>query len=305
MLTAVFSRQFTHRFKLTANLHFLRACNFRCKFCFATFDDCSKELGILPDEKLMKVVREVASRFCKVTFAGGEPTLYQKLPEIMSAARDEGALINVVTNASRIDPAWIALHGSKIDFLTISADSDNPNTHFKLGRATAAGKTLPTSHYIDVARAAAERGIKVKLNSVVTTVNQDEDLTEFVKRINPIRWKLLQAMPIDGQNDAHIQALIPSTDVFQKYVDRHMKSLSGTRIRVVPEGIEDIRTSYIMVDPLGRFFDDATGRYRYSRSILDVGVEAAWSDVVFNIEKFNARNGTADFADKFCDAKTK
>jgi radical S-adenosyl methionine domain-containing protein 2 len=66
----------------------------------------------------------------------------------------------------------------------------------------------------------------------------------------------------------------------------------------VPETIEDIRTSYIMVDPAGRFFDDSQGRYQYSRPILAVGLEAAFGDVVFNLDKFRGRGGCADFAEK-------
>jgi radical S-adenosyl methionine domain-containing protein 2 len=306
MLGSAFIRTFANRFPLTVNLHFLRACNFRCKYCYATFDDCQDIVsGLLPFEKLSKMVDEVSHRFCKVTFAGGEPTLYTRLPQLMQVARAGGALVNVVTNASQIDPKWVAEHGAKMDLLTISADSENPATHVKLGRASATGKPLPTSHYIDVAKAAQAIGVKVKLNTVVTTVNQQEDLTQFVKTINPIRWKILQAMPIEGQNDTHITSLIPSEAAFRGFAARHERSLAGTGIRIIPEWIEDIRTSYIMVDPLGRFFDDATGVYRYSRSILDVGVDAAWGDVVFNIEKFTARNGAADFAGRICQPEGK
>jgi radical S-adenosyl methionine domain-containing protein 2 len=159
---------------------------------------------------------------------------------------------------------------------------------------------MPTQFYIAVAERVRARNIVLKLNTVVTTVNQDETMTEFVKTISPCRWKILQAMPIPGQNDEHIGALVATTEKFQSYIARHSEQLSGAGIRIVGEGIEDIRTSYIMIDPQGRFFDDVTGPYRYSRPILRVGIEEAWNDVFFNQGKFNARGGTADFSRVRC-----
>ncbi len=53
-----------------------------------------------------------------------------------------------------------------------------------------------------------------------------------------------------------------------------------------------MRGSYVMVDPLGRFFGNATGRHVYSQPILDVGVDAALAQVGFVPTKFEARGGT-------------
>jgi radical S-adenosyl methionine domain-containing protein 2 len=105
-------------------------------------------------------------------------------------------------------------------------------------------------------------------------------------------------MPIDGQNDHYISKLIPSAQAFSDYVKRHENALKNSGIRIVPETIEGIRCSYIMIDPYGRFFDDLSGRYQYGRSILEVGVDQAWEDVNFDDGKFQARGGTADFTTK-------
>jgi radical S-adenosyl methionine domain-containing protein 2 len=253
---------------------------------------------VLTHKELLRVTGDVSRRFTKVTFAGGEPTLYQKLDDMLKVAKDNGALVNIVTNASLIDRKWLENNRKWIDFLTISADSDNPDTHIKMGRTAKGRGPVPTAHYLGLAAAAKDLGIRVKLNTVVTTTNQHEDMTRFVLGMNPIRWKILQAMPIDGQNDHYISALIPSSEAFSDYVKRHEKALKTSRIRIVAETIEGIRCSYVMIDPYGRFFDDLTGRYRYGRSILEVGVDQAWEDVSFDDGKFQARGGTADFADK-------
>ena len=49
--------------------------------------------------------------------------------------------------------------------------------------------------------------------------------------------------------------------------------------------------SYVMVDPLGRFYDNTLGRHRYSSPILDVGVSAALGDVAVYPGRFEERGG--------------
>ena len=49
--------------------------------------------------------------------------------------------------------------------------------------------------------------------------------------------------------------------------------------------------SYIMVDPMGRFYDNVDGRYRYGRPILQAGVEGALQDVRVDRETFERRGG--------------
>ena len=49
--------------------------------------------------------------------------------------------------------------------------------------------------------------------------------------------------------------------------------------------------SYVMIDPLGRFFDNLKERYTYSTPILDVGVVAALEEVAIDTERFELRDG--------------
>jgi radical S-adenosyl methionine domain-containing protein 2 len=57
-----------------------------------------------------------------------------------------------------------------------------------------------------------------------------------------------------------------------------------------------------MVDPQGRFFDSTSGTHHYSRPILEVGLDAAFSEVSFSQDKFQQRSGDADFAAKIVHA---
>ena len=282
------------RLPLTANFHFIKSCNFACTYCYATFAD-SLARPILGHDQLSALTRLLAARYAKVTFVGGEPTLYRRLPELLATAKEAGALTNVVTNGSRIDATWLEQHAGTLDLLTLSIDSDNPTTHRRLGRASRNGATLPIEHYRDLADAARAAGIGVKVNTVVTTLNASEDLASLVVDLAPERWKILQAAPVEGQNDTFIADLTPHRTDFDAYVARHEAALAGTGIRIVAEPIELIRGSYIMVDPQGRFFDSTRGAHHYSRPILDVGMDAAFAEVDFDPTKFHDRDGDADY----------
>jgi len=244
------------------------------------------------------LTRLLARTYTKVTFVGGEPTLYPRLSELLAIAKSEGAMTNVVTNGSRIDPAWLERMASRIDFLTLSIDSDDATTHRILGRATLGRKPLENRHYGALSATARAVGIGVKVNTVVSTVNSRQDMSALVRALAPARWKILQAAPVAGQNDTYIKNLVPPRDDFDDYVTRHEVALADTTVRIVPEPIDLIRGSYVMVDPLGRFFDSSTGAHRYSAPILDVGIDIAFADVAFDAGKFRERGGDLDFASR-------
>ena len=48
-------------------------------------------------------------------------------------------------------------------------------------------------------------------------------------------------------------------------------------IQFVPENNELMRGSYAMMDALGRFYTNVDGGHSYGPSILDIGVQKAWS----------------------------
>ena len=89
-------------------------------------------------------------------------------------------------------------------------------------------------HYRDLAGAARAAGIGVKVNTVVTTINADEDLTDLITDLAPQRWKILQAAPVEGQNDKFITDLTPERAVFNTYVARHQVALAATGLASSP-----------------------------------------------------------------------
>ena len=57
----------------------------------------------------------------------------------------------------------------------------------------------------------------------------------------------------------------------------------------VVEDNEAMSGSYVMVDPMGRLFSNATGEHRYSEPILSVGVERALEQIIVSEERFVGR----------------
>ena len=73
----------------SVNYHLWKACNMRCKFCFATFQDIEPQFlpkGHLGREDCILVVESLSGAgFQKINFAGGEPTLCPWLPDLIPA----------------------------------------------------------------------------------------------------------------------------------------------------------------------------------------------------------------------------
>lgn len=281
----------------SVNYHLWKPCNMKCGFCFATFDDIAQDLlpkGHLGREDSMSVVHALAEEgFRKINFAGGEPTLCPWLPDLIVLAKDMGFTTSIVTNGSRITQEWLDSVSRSLDWVALSIDSLNPNTLEQTGRTTSSGP-MSEQDYLRVTNLIKQNGIRLKINTVVGRYNLREDLRDFIIDVRPERWKLLQVLPIEGQNHITDKDYLISRDEFELYV-RLYEHMEDFGITVVAESNELMTGSYVMVDPAGRFFDNVLGMHAYSRPILEVGVEEALKDVTVDDIKFLDRGGLYDW----------
>ena len=93
-----------------------------------------------------------------------------------------------------------------------------------------------------------------------------------------------------GQNGSRVDDHLVSAEEFWGYVGNNRR-VEEHGITVVPEDNDLMTGSYVMVDPAGRFFDNAAGSHTYSRPILEVGVEQALAEVSVDSGKFLSRSG--------------
>ncbi len=217
----------------------------------------------------------------KLTFAGGEPTLCPYLGDLLKEAKDEGLTTTMVTNGSLLDRAFLDRWHSYIDWIALSIDSASEETETRLGR----GRGRHVARVVGAAELIKSYGIRLKVNTVITSLNWNEDMTGIIGLLQPKRWKVFQVLGISGENDEHFPDLSISKDQFQSFIERHM------HLNPVAEDNDAMEGSYIMLDPAGRFFQNFGNQYRYSGSIIEVGVERALVEVGWDRDKFLERGG--------------
>lgn len=269
----------------------------KCRFCFATFQDIAQDIlpegHMLREEALTVVDALAAAGFEKINFAGGEPTLCPWLPDLIRRAKETGLTTSIVTNGSRISGQWLDQVDGLLDWAAVSVDTLDPAKLKRLGRITRDGP-MSEYDYLRVADMLKSRGIRLKVNTVVTRLNYEEDLTGFVIGAGPERWKLLQVLPVRGQNDVRVDNFVVTDEQFACYVTRN-RSVESEGIAVIAESNGMMTGSYVMVDPAGRFFDNVSGGHTYSRPIAQVGVETALNEVSADAERFQLRGGLYDW----------
>jgi radical S-adenosyl methionine domain-containing protein 2 len=272
---------------LVINYHLTERCNYSCEFCFAKYgleEKFNTELHRNVDSvKLMleDIFRYFRKSFksIRLNFAGGEPLLVANLIDIVDIALYIGYEVSIITNGSLLKASLISDLFQKISMVGISIDSFNSETSHKIGRYT---KNKPNNNIRQFIEELNKLPCKLKINTVVNRHNWQEDMSVSINELNPDRWKIFKVLPIQPNT-------IGITDEqYQYFIETHKKKV-GTL--VFAENNDDMRESYIMIDPLGRFYQNSENDkgYIYSERILEQGTEKAFEQIVFDKIKFNQR----------------
>lgn len=264
---------------VSVNWHVWPRCNYACGFCFTTFRDIPRALPKKDALRIPALLRAAGTE--KLTFVGGEPTLCPYLPELVRTSKDEGLTTMVVTNGYLLADGYLDRIRDAADWIGLSLESASNEIEKRLGR----GNGDHVDRVLLAARKTRAAGIRLKVNTTVTALTWREDLHDVILTIEPERWKVFQALWIRGENDAFMARHAVTPEQFRAFVARHVD------LHPVVEDNELMRGSYVMLDPLGRFFQDSRGYYEYSDPILDVGVMPALSQVGWDTEKFVRRGG--------------
>jgi radical S-adenosyl methionine domain-containing protein 2 len=157
----------------------------------------------------------------KLTFVGGEPTLYPLLPEFIIEAKRLGMVTMLVTNGTGVTGRLLDRVAGHLDAIKFSVDSPSNQTETDLGR----GHGAHINTVLSAVELARERGITIMLNTVVTSMNWQQDMHELVRKIAPVRWKVFQVLPQSDMNAEHWRELKVTKAEFMAFVEQH-KSLS-------------------------------------------------------------------------------
>ena len=266
-------------------------CNYHCKFCFARTCGAEHHLDFEAQKKLVKLIASEPN-VSKINFVGGEPTIMarRKLCSLLKITKSENKITSITTNGSLINKRWIALMAPYLDILTLSIDSDNPDTNRNSGRCKKNNEIASRAHFISIAVECRKRNIAIKINTVVSKFNISETLTNLINEIRPFRWKIFQVMEVKGENNKSFKNMAISEKEFKNYVTRQKKSLNQT-IKIIIENNELMRGSYLMINPAGCFFDSANEEYTVSQAILEIGFNNAKKQIHYSHDKFIKRGG--------------
>ncbi|KIK97541.1 hypothetical protein PAXRUDRAFT_214771 [Paxillus rubicundulus Ve08.2h10] len=274
-----------------------RVCNYQCHFCFHT----NTNDFVLPLEEAKRGLRLLADAgMKKLNISGGEPFLQPRyIGEVFKYCKEELAIeaCSVVSNSSKVTEKWLDTYGQYLDVMAISCDSFDPETNIKQGRAEHATSATHIGTVFKVAQWVKDRGIKVKINSVITINNWEEDMNDQIEELAPFRWKVFQVLLLDAENTGaatgslrDARHLTITREQFQAFLDRH-----ASQTCLVPEDNESMKDSYLNLDEEMRFLNCQDGRKQPGRSLLKVGVQASLLDSGFDEKAFLNRGGIFDW----------
>lgn len=267
----------------TVSFHMVKPCDFACKFCYATFDDfkVDKQLTLEECMLILEKLREAGVQ--KITFAGGEPMLYKNIDLVIEYAKKLGFTTSIISNGSMLTYKFLMKMTPYLDWVGVSIDSLDQETNVNIGRTRKNG-----NYFIDypkLAHTIKNLGYKFKVNTVVNRFNHEETLRPFIERFEVDRWKVFQTLQVKGQNDKLFEHIKCSGDQFKAYIDRNATA------NLVPENNEVMYSSYLLIDPLGRFFEDTKREHTYSDSLLEHDVDHCLSQISLSRENFINRGG--------------
>lgn len=282
---------------IVINWHITQRCNFACKHCFvAKHKKCDSAViaNSLPQSKklLQRIYRAFSQRYSSIrlNLAGGEPLLVSNLDILIKEAKSIGFDISIISNASLLAglddsiafdyQRWIEQNAGYLSWFGMSIDSLNEATNIKIGRCLRTQNVLKESDIFKITHLLREQNkkLKLKINTVVTAHNYDEYLGDFIRFVQPNKWKILQALSIDTPK------VFCDDKQFKVFLDRH----KGFK-NVVVESKNQMINSYIMIDSFGRFYQNANLCYSYSPCVLEMSSDKILDYACFDENKFQSR----------------
>ncbi len=175
------------------------ACNLRCVYCMPEDMTFRPREELLSDDELRRLIsRFAAVGFRKIRFTGGEPTLRASLVDLVAHAAQTPGIetIGLTTNGVLLDRLAAPLRAAGLRSVNLSIDTLDPE---KFRRITRWGKLDRVLAGLD---AAAEAGLRIKLNAVVSRGENDHDDVIALARYTlaqPWQVRFIEQMPF-GNN---------------------------------------------------------------------------------------------------------
>ncbi|EOO66581.1 molybdenum cofactor biosynthesis protein A [Bacillus cereus VD021] len=224
-------------------------CNFRCRYCMPeeifgrdySFLSNDKILSFDEIERITRIFVSLGVRKLRIT--GGEPLLRKDLPELIQRLNEIDGVedIGLTTNGSLLKKFALDLYKAGLSRVTVSLDSLNEERFSYLNGNRSKVKTVLAG-----IQAAAEAGMKIKMNMVVQKGKNEQDIVQMAEyfKENKHILRFIEYMDVGNFNGWELGEVVSK----QEIVDMIHKVMPLERIEANYPGEVATRYRYIGSD---------------------------------------------------------
>lgn len=235
-------------------------CNFRCRYCMPeeifgpdySFLSNDKILSFDEIERITRIFVSLGVRKLRIT--GGEPLLRRGLPQLIGRLNKIDGVedIGLTTNGSLLKKFAPDLYKAGLSRVTVSLDSLEEERFFYLN-----GNRSKVQRVLEGIQAAAEVGMKIKINMVVQKGKNEQDILQMAQyfKENKHILRFIEYMDVGNYNGWDLKEVVSK----QEIVD--------TIHQVMP--LERIEANYV---------GEVATRYRYIGSDEEIGIISSVTD---------------------------
>ncbi|MFF2884304.1 GTP 3',8-cyclase MoaA [Bacillus toyonensis] len=235
-------------------------CNFRCRYCMPeeifgpdySFLSNDKILSFDEIERITRIFVSLGVRKLRIT--GGEPLLRRGLPELIERLNKIDGVedIGLTTNGSLLKKFAPDLYKAGLLRVTVSLDSLEEERFFYLN-----GNRSKVQRVLEGIQAAAEVGMKIKINMVVQKGKNEQDILQMAQyfKENKHILRFIEYMDVGNYNGWELGEVISKQEIV------------NTIREVMP--LERIEANYP---------GEVATRYRYIGSDEEIGIISSVTD---------------------------
>lgn len=155
-------------------------CQNNCIHCYTGGPKKTTELSTIKWKQVIDKLHKIGVFI--LTFTGGEPTLKEDLPELLSYAQSKGLVTGLITNGRKLaSKSYVdKLERSGLDFVQITLESHKPKIHNKI-----TGDPKSWKETITAIKNLIPTQIYTTTNTTLNQHNKDDflDTIEFIKKL--------------------------------------------------------------------------------------------------------------------------
>ncbi|EJQ62313.1 MULTISPECIES: GTP 3',8-cyclase MoaA [Bacillus cereus group] len=235
-------------------------CNFRCRYCMPeeifgrdySFLSNDKILSFDEIERITRIFVSLGVRKLRIT--GGEPLLRKDLPKLIQRLNEIDGVedIGLTTNGSLLKKFASDLYKAGLSRVTVSLDSLNEERFSYLNGNRSKVKTVLAG-----IQAAAEAGMKIKMNMVVQKGKNEQDIVQMAEyfKENKHILRFIEYMDVGNFNGWELGEVVSKQEIVEMI---H---------KVMP--LERIEANYL---------GEVATRYRYIGSDEEIGIISSVTD---------------------------